>query len=144
MLTIRKVRMNDAEAMTHIMSELGYRTSLENMVARMERIASDPAHCTFVADLDGEVVGMIHLRTVLSYLNDNVSAQVSTLITKSEFRGKGVGTELMYSGEQWAKEQGAQSLLLNSGIKKDREDAHQFYENRGFSITGYRFSKSFL
>jgi GNAT superfamily N-acetyltransferase len=70
-----------------------------------------------------------------------VGAQVSTLITKAEFRGQGVGKKLMNHGEQWAKEQGAQGLLLNSGIKKEREDAHQFYEKTGFKITGYRFSK---
>ncbi|UUZ81145.1 GNAT family N-acetyltransferase [Paenibacillus sp. P26] len=141
MFTIRTAITNDAEAIAGLMSELGYPASPESIALRMRKMEADLMYCTLVADFRGRVIGMIHLRTVYSYINDDVGAQVSTIVTKPEFRGQGVGKELMKHGENWAREQGAQGILLNSGIKKERDDAHRFYEKIGYKITGYRFAK---
>ena len=43
--------------------------------------------------------------------------------------------------EEWALKHKSNVLFLTSGMKPERIRAHQFYKNRGFEITGYRFVK---
>jgi hypothetical protein len=66
-LQIRKCGMNDLERVTALLREFGYPTTLSVMKERMEGMEHDPLHCTMVAELNNEVVGMIGLRQVKSY-----------------------------------------------------------------------------
>ncbi|MOA24607.1 aminoalkylphosphonic acid N-acetyltransferase [compost metagenome] len=77
------------------------------------------------------------------YEGDGVAAQISALVTKNNYRGQGVGKELISFVANWAKERGLNSLHLTSGIKSERVEAHEFYKKMGFSINGYRFVKKF-
>jgi GNAT superfamily N-acetyltransferase len=141
MLLIREFSFRDLDAITELMSDLGYPASKRQMQKRMERICSNPLHHTLVAEQDGKVVGMAGMRQLYSYENDHPVVQISALVTKAEYRGLGIGKELVKQAEKWAKENGASAVVLTSGNRPEREHAHQFYKHLGFCITGFRFSK---
>lgn len=140
-MIIREYRLEDLEALTALMGDLGYPTDINNMQNRLERIHSTPMYYTFVAEEAGSVVGMIGVRLVYYYEDDGLAAQIAALVTKREHQGKGIGRALVQFVEDWALEKGAAVLFLTSGIKEERKKAHEFYKAIGFDITGYRFVK---
>jgi GNAT superfamily N-acetyltransferase len=138
---IREFSFRDIDAITELMSDLGNPASKLQMQKRMEIISSNPMYYTLVAELDDKVVGMVGLRQLYSYESDNPVVQISALVTKAEYRGLGIGKELMKQAEKWAKENGANAIVLTSGNRPEREVAHQFYKHLGYSVSGFRFSK---
>ncbi|TBL76001.1 GNAT family N-acetyltransferase [Paenibacillus thalictri] len=141
MMEIRPYIPGDDGDLTELMADLGYPTTMDKMIQRMEVISATP-HCyTFVAVKDGAVVGMIGCRDIYYYEEDGVVTQISILVTKQELQGQGIGKALVTFAEQWAREKGSNALYLTSGIKPERERAHAFYKRMGFAVTGYRFVK---
>ncbi|MNJ70458.1 Acetyltransferase (GNAT) family protein [compost metagenome] len=58
---------------------------------------------TFVAEEQGDLVGMIGIRQLFSYEVDEVATQISALVTKREFQRKGIGKALVQYVEEWSK-----------------------------------------
>lgn len=141
-LHIRLFRMEDLESVTGLMRQFGYPTTLSVMKERMETAAGDNRQCTFVAEVDEQVVGMIGLRQASSYYKqqENVT-EVTALIVSEPLRGTGLGRRLMASAEEWAASQDCSQLFLRSGNHVERAPAHAFYRHIGFEQDGYRFCK---
>jgi len=114
MIVIRAYSPDDLDAVAELMGELGYPASSAQMRNRMEAISSDPMYATRVAELDGEVAGMAGLRLLYGYEYDHSVAQISALVTKAAYRGRGIGKELIRHAEKWAKERGAAAIVLTS------------------------------
>jgi len=138
---VRAYQTSDLHSLTELMSDLGYPSKPELMSTRIARIESSPLHHTFVAEVQGEIVGMIGIRQLYSYEVDEVVTQISALVTKTEFQGRGIGKALVQFVEEWAKKNGSEIVVLTSGIKEERKKAHEFYKSINFEITGYRFVK---
>lgn len=138
---IRNFVFDDIDDVVDLMAQLGYPTSAEVMQKRMRILTSLPDYHTFIADLDGKAVGLIGVCKRVLYESDDVPVQIAALVTHSQYRGAGIGRALVQAAEKWALEAGAHSLFLTSGIKPERTKAHEFYQNLGFDITGYRFVK---
>lgn len=145
-LQIRKCGMNDLERVTALLREFGYPTTLSVMKERMESMEHDPFHCTMVAELNNEVVGMIEFRQVKSYYKHaDCITEITALIVSEEQRGNGLGKRLVSAAEEWARQQGCCQLFLRSGNRVERAPAHAFYRHIGFEKTaGYRFNKALL
>ncbi|MHA6533371.1 GNAT family N-acetyltransferase [Paenibacillus sp. BAC0078] len=145
-LQIRKCGMNDLERVTALLREFGYPTTLSVMKERMEDMENDPFHCTLVAELDNEVVGMVGLRQVKSYYKHaDCIMEITALIVSEEHRGNGLGKRLVAAAEERARQQGCCQLFLRSGNRVERAPAHAFYRHIGFEkIAGYRFNKTLL
>jgi Acetyltransferases len=141
MIRIRPYESNDIESLTHLMGDLGYPTTVDNMKQRLKDIGSESNTYTFVATIDEKVAGMIGVRQVFYYEGDGCSTQVSALVTGNQYEGRGIGSALIKYVEEWAKERSSNSLYLTSGIKPERIRAHEFYKKQGFEVNGYRFVK---
>jgi GNAT superfamily N-acetyltransferase len=141
LVTIRPFKSTDIEAMAELMIDLGYPTPIDKMKKRMELIEATPLYFTFVAEIEGEVIGMMGIRLSYNYEEDGFATQISLLVTKHEYQGRGVGTAFITFIEKWAAERNSDSLYLTSGIKPERVKAHEFYKSLGFDINGYRFVK---
>jgi len=61
-MIIRTYKSSDLNALTELMSDLGYPTKPEVIETRLKRIESNPMYHTFVAEEQGEIVGMIGIR----------------------------------------------------------------------------------
>lgn len=143
-MMIREAKSDDIQALTYLMGELGYPTEIHQMKNRMERIYSLPYYRTLVAEIDGNVIGMIGMHIGYMYENDNCYIRVVALVVDNKFRGQGVGYKLISEAENWAKQIEASSIVLNSGNRKERENAHDFYLKFGFSAKSTGFSKVYI
>lgn len=141
MLNIRPYASSDLASLTELMTDLGTPSTLEDMQKRMERMEASPNYCTFVATMNDAVVGMIGIRMQFSYVSSDLKTQISALVTKEEFQGRGIGKALIKHVEEWMEARGSHFVYLTSGIKESRSAAHEFYKKAGFEITGYRFAK---
>ncbi|ANY71756.1 MULTISPECIES: GNAT family N-acetyltransferase [Paenibacillus] len=140
-LLIRNFEKNDLEAVTSLMRELNYPTTLNVMRERMENMSCNPLYCNMVAELDGTVVGMIMLRQVKSFVMTEPVTQITSVIVTSSCRRQGIGKRLIQAAETWARQQGSDLLFLTSGNREELAPAHAFYEHIGFEKAGYQFNK---
>ena len=104
MIEIRRYQPSDCNDIAALMDELGYPVSLEDMKQRMHNIEASSSYHTFIALIDGIVAEMVGIRLVWNYESNNAATQISTIVTKSIYRGQGVGTRFIQFVEQWAIE----------------------------------------
>jgi ribosomal protein S18 acetylase RimI-like enzyme len=138
-LTIRVAEMNDAAALAQLMRELGYETSTAEMKQRLESVLSDVRCRTFLAEVNGQVCGMIGTLTHGSHAHNDVSGKIIALVVSKKQRRSGIGRALIAAAEKDFANQGITRVSLTTRFS--REEAHQFYESLGYMRTGFRFAK---
>lgn len=121
------------------MKDLGYQSSPEEMQVRFDHIHNHMDYKTFIAHIDKKVVGMAGASQNYFYEQNGKYVRVLALIINHFYRRRGIGKILLETVENWAKEIGATSVLLNCGNRNERKEAHKFYQNRGYQIksSGY-------
>jgi GNAT superfamily N-acetyltransferase len=80
---------------------------------------------TFVAEADGELIGQIELKI------DQGVAKIESLLVGSEQQGRGIGRELVITGEAWVIQNGAHKITLETG---ESWKAKKFYEKLGYEV----------
>jgi len=103
----------------------------ESYYAAFEQIEHDSNHELIVAELNGDVIGTLHLMFLpsISFLG-GLRAQVESVRVDKACQGQGIGSDLMSWAIERAKARGAHVVQLTT--HKSREDAHRFYERLGF------------
>jgi|SRR5699024_3333305 len=109
------------------------------MQSRFSKISSNSLYNTQIAEENGVIVGMVGMMLGFHYEKNENYIRIVALVVDSEYRKQGIGERLIEKMEEWAKEQGANKIVLNSGNRSERNDAHHFYVRRGFegSATGF-------
>lgn len=143
-MNIREATINDVPELVSLMDQLGYPTSNDTFSIRFNAITANPNYHTLVAELDRKVVGMAGLCSNLFYEYDGSYVRIVAFVVDTNHRRKGIGKKLIQEAERWAKKQGAIAIGLNSGIREERKQAHQFYLNMGFKDKSIGFSKSLV
>lgn len=139
-VAIRTVTLEDSAETARLMTQLGYPTSPAEMQERLMSIFPRQDYATFVAEASGNLVAMAGACLNHYYEKNGVYGHLIALIVDEKWRGQGLGAALVEKVEQWVKEQGAVSIMINSGFL--RRDAHRFYERLGYNKTGVRFAKT--
>src|SRR5690606_32370210 len=111
------------------------------LTTRMQRVNKQPNTYTYLLKENEEVKGIVGFRLFYYYEADEPAGQITLLVIKRESQNKGYGQQLLKFTEQFMLKKGVKHLTLTSGIKKEREHAHYFYQKHGYIKTGYRFSK---
>ena len=93
---------------------------------RLDRLVDAPDATMFVADVDGEVVGICSIYLDIASVRFGQRAWVEDLAVHPDHRSTGHGKALLEAAKDWARERGATHLELDSG--EARADAHRFYE----------------
>jgi GNAT superfamily N-acetyltransferase len=140
-INIREATMTDIPALTGLMNQLGYSTTTDEMKTRFINIQNHEDYKTFIAATDTQVVGMVGLTRNFSYEQNGIYVRVAALVTNHDFRQNGIGSQLMEAAENWAREIGAHTILLNCGNRDERRVAHQFYQKVGYQIKSSGFIK---
>lgn len=139
-MVYRKYKSQDISAVRDILADdLGYNCELENLRSRVEEMMKRGNYQIFVACDGDKVVGFIGCVSYLAFELENEGIKIIALTVSKEYRRKGIGAELLKTAEQWAKENGIEVVLLNSGLP--REGAHAFYESQGYFKKSYGFIK---
>lgn len=136
----RKYENGDISDVRDILeNDLGYNCEIEKLNIRIQEMSSRGNYQIFVACDGDKVVGFIGCVSYLAFELEKEGMKIIALAVSKEYRRKGIGTKLLKTAEQWAKENNIEVILLNSGLP--REDAHKFYESQGYFKKSYGFIK---
>ena len=138
---VREAKLADAPAMAGLMTQLGYPTTPADMERRLDVLLAQDNYRTLVAEVVGQVVGLVGAYVQFAVEFDGRYARLTGLVVDEAWRGWGIGRRLMQAIEAWVRGEGAVMLALTSG--KQRLEAHQFYRSLGYEETGLRFVKRF-
>ena len=106
----------------------------ESYTAAFEQIERDSNHELIVAELNGEVIGTLHLMFLPSIsFQGGLRSQVESVRVDKLYQGQGIGSDMMKWAIERAQERGAHVVQLTT--HKSRVDAHRFYERLGFKGT---------
>ena len=138
-ILIREATATDYASLAQLMTDLGYPTTENEMKTRLSNIVSNEWYKTFIATMDERIIGMAGSHKALFYENNGSYIRIVALVTKAEHREQGVGKALLAAVENWAKELGTDTIVLNCGNREERKAAHAFYQHLGFVArsTGY-------
>ncbi len=128
-LSIRRLTVDDAEAVAELSGELGYPCPAEELRERIEELSRTADRVAFAAVVDGQIVGWIDA-AMERHLQYAASAVIGGLVVREDMRGLGVGRRLCIEIEDWARSKSVPVVRVRSQIK--REDAHRFYLRDGY------------
>ncbi|WP_060207002.1 GNAT family N-acetyltransferase [Sporosarcina koreensis] len=140
-MKIRVACSSDIPQMANLMGQLGYPTSVEQMRKRFEKISAEPSYHTLVIEVEGRVVGMSGLCTGIFYESDGIYVRIVAFVVDDTYRNQGLGKILLAESEKWARSNGADGIVLNSGNRAERMAAHAFYKALGYREKSTGFAK---
>jgi GNAT superfamily N-acetyltransferase len=140
-ITVRPATEADIPALSILMSELGYPTSLAEMQERFVAIQQQADYRTLVAVREDHILGAVGSLKHYYWEQNGHFIRVQALVVSSNARRMGIGKMLMRAVEDWGRETGAVLISLNCGHKQARVAAHQFYPDIGFEHTAAGYTK---
>jgi GNAT superfamily N-acetyltransferase len=130
----------DVDDVTGLVRLLGHEVEPVGMRARLERLTPEAGHRTWlVRGTDGRAVAVAGAQVTWAYATDEPTAQLLLLVVGPDARRSGTGSALLTTFEEWASEQGARRLSAVSAAATD--NAHRFYQKRGYHEAGIRYTK---
>ena len=130
-LRLRVIAPGDAAAVSVLAAQLGYSRTAAQILDWIETLRCDPRpQCAFVACMGAEVVGWIDV-SIERHLQSAPYALIGGLVVQDGQRGGGIGRALCQRAEEWAWEQGVETVRVTS--RSSRADAHRFYLRDGYS-----------
>jgi GNAT superfamily N-acetyltransferase len=135
---IREVREDDFEAISVLMSEMGYPIGKKTVRANLRAIqALSPLYGVFVAATSQRVVGVVSAFVSPVLHRPKPVGRVSILAVRQSHVGLGIGTALLLRAEAFLQSLGCGRIEVTSA--EHRLEAHDFYRRRGYSQQGIRF-----
>jgi GNAT superfamily N-acetyltransferase len=132
-VTIRAARRDDVDelvaAYDWLFAPPGSTPPMWDPAAAAYRLAEaigDDMAAVFVADVDGMIAGFATVYDEFDSVRFGHRAWVEDLAVDPHRRSQGLGKALLDEAKNWAREQGATHLELDSA--QNRADAHRFYD----------------
>jgi N-acetylglutamate synthase-like GNAT family acetyltransferase len=125
-LQLRPFRQSDLPAVRDLLRHLGSDIAEPELVDRIAHVIEAPDHHLVVADIEGRVVGVLHVFRRPA-LEKPCEAVVQALVVDAPMRSRGLGKALMRAAEEWARLQGLGSVALHT------RKAQTFYEGIGYT-----------
>ena len=135
MIQIRACTPADAEAVSGLLKQLGYRLGPGPAAERIRQLGETGADAIFLVIADGGALGVVATHRCRMVQYDKPVVRVTALVVDSRARRRGIGKQLMRHAEAVAAATGCEFIELTSAA--DRADAHAFYR-----AIGLRFRKS--
>ena len=109
-------------------------TSIKELFKKI--IESEGKRSILVAELDGKIVGMCHISTLLTLnYGGGFRLLVEVVRVDENHKGKGIGTEILEKTKSLGKEYGVNIVVLP--VNDNREGMENFYEKADFTEAGY-------
>ena len=137
---IRPAAEADLPALVSLIGELGYSVSPEDMRRNLQAVAASPEDEILVAEVDGQVVGLIGIRLHLVIHRVGHVGEYSSMVVSAPYRRRGIGQALVAAAEQWLSERGVTSFRVASNNRR-KDEAHRFYTALGYEATHTMFRK---
>jgi ribosomal protein S18 acetylase RimI-like enzyme len=132
-MLIREASLADAERLASLFMAFNYPyseevISAEQMRGRLQACAG--VEWTFVVEFEGLVVGFVCVRVVPFMSGDGPYAEVSDLFVAEGFRRRGFARALLLEAGRFARERGAEELVVLTG--HENVEALGLYRSVGF------------
>lgn len=131
-MTIRDAVAADAAALARLTAQLGYAADAETIAGRLARISGAPDQLVMVAVVEDTIAGWLQAHASV-VLESGFRVEIAGLIVSDQFRRGGVGRSLVQRAEQWAREIGAEAVVVRSNTQ--RVESHRFYPALGFALS---------
>jgi GNAT superfamily N-acetyltransferase len=139
-MRIRPAHSADAEAINELLDQLGYpQDGQAQTAARIQFWVDDPASAAYVAEVDGELQGVIAVHVCPFFEREGAQGRITALVVSDRVRRGGVGSRLVEAAEEFAASRGCVRMEVTSSDR--RADAHAFYERRGYTSQTGRSSR---
>jgi GNAT superfamily N-acetyltransferase len=138
-ISVRRAAASDAAAIADLSTQLGYSSAEPQAAARLASLEDHPDIRALVAEQGDRVIGFIGLMVFPAFHRDGLHGYITALVVDEEVRSGGAGAALLAAAETWFEERGVKRVNLTTALH--REAAHGFYEKRGYTFTGKRFTK---
>jgi len=130
-MQIRPAHATDATAVNELLHQLGYaQDGIATTASRLQSWADDPSSAAYVADADGELLGLIAVHTCPFFERAGSWGRIVALVSSDRARRQGVGGRLVTAAESFATSRGCVRMEVTSSDR--RHDAHEFYRRRGY------------
>ncbi|MFJ8827990.1 GNAT family N-acetyltransferase [Streptomyces sp. NPDC102467] len=130
-MRIRPAHRADASAVNELLDQLGYPQDGRAATAdRIQTWAGDPSSAAYVAEADGDLLGVIAVHVCPFFERDGSWGRIVALVVLGRARGRGVGSQLVAAAESFAATSGCVRMEVTSGDR--RQDAHEFYQRCGY------------
>ena len=130
-MIIRDIRSGDIPTVRLLIGQLADAPDEAEFRSRFERVSVASRHRIIVAEVDRQVVGVLHVFEQPA-LEKPCEAVVQVLVVDRDRRGAGIGEALMREAEAWAVRRNLASTALYTRI--DRDKARAFYERIGYRL----------
>lgn len=136
-MTFRTARLDDLARVVELIADdaiAARRTGVlgDEHLAAFAAIDADPNNELVVAEVGGEVVGVMQLTFVPGISRRGATRLlVEAVRVDSRLRGQGIGRAMMAWAHERGRERGASLAQLTSD--KARGDAHRFYRSLGYA-----------
>lgn len=118
---IRVGTPGDAPRITELMAQWGYAAEAGAVRRRLERWTDG----LFVAEVDGEVEGLVAITSFPVFEVDASLGRIVALVVSDRCRGAGIGRKLVAQAERAARDAGCVGVEVTSSRR--RTAAHAFY-----------------
>jgi GNAT superfamily N-acetyltransferase len=136
---MRRATEADAAAVARLLAELGYECSTADAAERVRALSGEDNQALIVADLHGELCGMVAL-DVMYYLPLGCNTcRITALVVGDGYRQFGVGRALLREAEHVARLHAAARIEVTTA--DHRHEAHDFYRACGYAESSLRFVK---
>lgn len=96
-------------------------------------IKNDNKNIAYVAEYNGEIVGLMCGSITSSYQYFSDYADLMAIYIDPKFQGKGIGSSFRKIFEKWARENGASKYVI--GVLKENIKARKVYESWGGKLS---------
>ena len=128
-IVLRRLRVDDAEAVAALSEGLGYPATAEKVQSRLEYVVGSNERLAIAAVWRGVLIGWIDA-ALEHHLQSETVITIGGLVVRSDMRGKKIGQQLCLAVETWAGQIGIGIIRVRSHQK--RTDAHRFYARDGY------------
>jgi GNAT superfamily N-acetyltransferase len=131
-LLIRPMNPNDAEQVSVLAAQLGYRRTVTAVRDWVESSPASGDRAAFVACFDTQVVGWVEV-SIQRRLQSEPFALIGGLVVRQDMRSRGIGHRLCQQAEQWGLSRKMRRVRVTS--RSSRTEAHRFYLRSGYTET---------
>ena len=128
-MRLRKLKPEDAAVVAVLCTQMGYSADEKAVAQRLEAIGGRPDHRLIGADLEGQLIGWVHVHADWS-IETGFEAELHGLVVDEMQRGLGIGRALIGEAAEWAFKKGCSRLRVRTNVTRMR--AGDFYRRAGF------------
>lgn len=130
-VAVRSVTPADAGGLARLLTQLGYPSTEEDVLIRLEYWTAEPHSEVLVADHDDRPVGCLSVHAVPYFERTGRWARIESVVVDEALRGTGVGKALLQAAEALAEGWGCLAVEVTSS--RHRTGAHAFYQRNGYT-----------